>query len=127
MGLHPLQMGIEISKAISDIKDLANTVNRSYQRDPDWIEYHAETLAEKLDIKKAQKSDSPSVAVERKAINLWQDGYHEKAISQIDNEVANGKHDIQTRGWLEQLAARIADNWGNTSRATELQRSAFAH
>ena len=35
--------------------------------------------------------------------------------------------DSQTRGWMEQLAARIADNWGNPTRAEDLQRQAYAH
>ncbi len=122
-----LQIGIDISKEVSDLKDLGGTINRSFQRDTDWVQYHAENLAEVLDSKKSVATNSPSVAVERKAINLWQDGYHEKAISQIEHELSKGAHDIQTRGWLEQLAARIADSWGNVGRATELQQRAFAH
>ncbi len=65
---------------------------------------------------------------ERKAINLWHDGYHEKAIAKIEKALANAKAlDPQIKGWMEQLAARIADRWGNKDRAEDLQRQAYAH
>ena len=45
-------------------------------------------------------------AGERKAINLWHDGYHEKAIVKIEKVLEEGKElDTQTRGWMMQLAA----------------------
>ena len=41
-----LEMGIEISKNISDSKDFMNTINRSFKREKEWVTYHAETLAD---------------------------------------------------------------------------------
>ena len=35
--------------------------------------------------------------------------------------------DSQTRGWIEQYAARIASQWGHTDRAEDLQRQAYSH
>ncbi|WP_223831522.1 hypothetical protein [Bacillus swezeyi] len=66
--------------------------------------------------------------MERKAVNLWNDGYHEKAIAKLEQVVDDDKQapDIQIRGWFQQLAARIADRWGNKERALDLQRQAFA-
>ncbi|MFD2881086.1 hypothetical protein ACFTAO_42715 [Paenibacillus rhizoplanae] len=64
-----------------------------------------------------------------KSINLWHDGYHELAIAKLEQFIITGNHslDIQMRGWLEQLAARIADKWGNKERSQDLQRQAFAN
>ena len=123
-----LEMGAEISKEVSDTKDIARTINRSLTRDNDWVEYHAETRADLVDEEKPEESRFIHAAGERKAINLWHDGYHEKAIATIENtlEKATGL-DPQTRGWMEQLAARIADRWDNHELAEDFQRQAYAH
>jgi hypothetical protein len=123
-----LEMGAEISKEVVDLKDLAQTIKRSFDRDKGWIEYHAETLAELIDEETQSDLRSDQTATERKAINLWQDGYHEQAIAKIEKYLINAKVlDPQTGGWMEQLAARIADKWGNNDRAEDLQRQAYAH
>lgn len=122
-----LEMGIEISKAVTDLKSLADTMGRSYTRDKAWTRYHAETLAELVDEDVSEALLFDQAAAERKAINLWQDGYHERAIAKLEKLLSEAKSiDLQTRGWQEQLAARIADKWGNSERAEDLQRQAFS-
>jgi replicative superfamily II helicase len=122
-----LEMGMEISKAVLDLKSLADTIGRSFTRDKAWTRYHAETLAELVDEDASDTLSFEQAAVERSAVNLWHDGYHERAIAKIEKLLVGSKLiDTQTRGWLEQLAARIADKWGNTDRAEDLQRQAFA-
>ncbi|WP_020406121.1 DEAD/DEAH box helicase [Hahella ganghwensis] len=122
-----LEMGAEISKEVTDLNDLAQTMLRSYNRDQGWIEYHAETLAELVDETSQDKSGFMQAAGERKAFNLWSDGYHEQAIAKIEKTIAAENIDPQTCGWLEQLAARVADKWGHPERAEDLQRQAYAH
>jgi len=124
-----LDMGIEISKEVESVQDLSNTVQRSFDREKDWTEYHAETLAELVDEEDSNDFYIKQAAVERKSINLWNDGYYEQAIAKLEQFVNNDKHtlDIQMRGWIEQLAARIADKWGHTERAQDLQREAYAN
>lgn len=123
-----LEIGSEISKEVKDLKDLAQTIKRSFDRDSGWTEYHAETLAELVDEDIPEEQNYDLAAAERKAINLWIDSYHEQAIAKIEKVLADAKVlDPQTRGWMEQLAARIADKWGNIDRAEDLQRQAFAH
>lgn len=124
-----LEMGADVSKEVRDLKDLAHTIKRSYDRDEDWVEYHAETLAELVDENTVNYKHKDSIsAIERKAFNLWHDGYPQNAIARIEGMLEHQEPlDNQTRGWMEQLAARIADNWGNRERADELQRGAYSH
>lgn len=121
-----LDMGSTVSKAVKDLKDLATTVGKSYDRDSDWVEYHAETLAEEVEPEPADPNRFDQAADERKAFNLWHDGYHQKAIARIEKllDSATGL-DVQTRGWLQQFAARVANQWGQIERAEDLQREAF--
>ena len=124
-----LEMGIEVSKAVNDLQELKNTIAQSYDRDPQWMQYHAGTLADELEITSEKEELFFWVAIERKAFNLWRDGHHEKAISQIER-LLNNKPDIQvdaqSRGWLQQFAACIASQWGHADRAGEFQQAAYA-
>jgi len=122
-----LEIGSEISKEVGDLKDLAQTTKRSLDRDQAWIEYHAETLAELVDDTTPGDVSFLIAAGERKAINLWGDGYPEQAIARLEKVIADDAVDSQTRGWMEQLAARIADRWGHKERAEDLQRQAYGH
>lgn len=121
-----LDMGSTVSKAVTDLKELAKTVGKSFDRDSDWVEYHAETLAEEVKPEKYDPNRFNQAADERKAFNLWADGYHQKAIARIEKFLDADKDlDFQTRGWLLQFSARIANQWGQTDRSEDLQRDAF--
>ena len=122
-----LEMGSTVSKEVKDVNDLENTITLSINRDTGWVEYHAATLAENVIQEAPDPKRFDMAAAERKAFNNWADGYYDKAIAKLD-QVANAQEapDEQTRGWLFQLAGRIANNWGQTERSDELQRSAFA-
>jgi replicative superfamily II helicase len=123
-----LEMGTAISDEVQSLGDLAKTIKRSFDRDTDWTEYHAETLAEMVDDEAPDEVNLDQASVERKALNLWADGVYESAISKIEKELSRNKDlDLQSRGWLEQLAARIAHKWGNVDRAQVFQREAFSH
>ncbi|HDS3853782.1 TPA: DEAD/DEAH box helicase family protein [Legionella pneumophila] len=122
-----LEMGTEISKSISDTEDLKTTIIKSFEREQDWVEYHAETLAEYVDEELFDASQFVYTNAERKAFSLWQDGYPDKAISVIEQCINKNELDKQIKGWLFQLAARIADKWGNYDRAKDLQRQAFSY
>lgn len=120
-------MGSTVSKAVKNRGDLAGTIAKSFNRDPDWVEYHAETLAEDVASEPADPDRFNQAADERKAFDLWYDGYHQKAITRIEKLLGGEKAlDIQTKGRLQQFAARIASQWGQQERAEDLQREAFA-
>ena len=123
-----LEMGIEISKEVSGVKDLGLAIKKCLDRDQAWTEYHAETLAELVDEENLDATRLKRAEGERKAFDLWKDGYHEKAISRLERILDPlQREDPQACGWFQQLAARIADHWGNTDRAEDLQRQAFAN
>lgn len=122
-----LDMGSTVSKEVKDVNDLANTITMSIRRDTGWVEYHADTLAENVKQETADPKRFDAAAAERKAFNNWADGYYDKAIAKLDQVTSNKEAlDDQTRGWLLQLAGRIAHNWGQNDRSDELQRSAFS-
>ena len=121
-----LQMGVEISKNISKSAEFVGTMNRCLGREKDWVEYHAETLAE-LTLRIRVDADAIEGAeTERRALQLWRDGYHEKAIAKLTKRADQKNIDKPEKGWLLQLAARIALDWGKKDQAQELQQRAFA-
>lgn len=124
-----LDMGIEISKEIESPKQLAETINRSIERDKDWTEYHASTLDDLVADNQAVDEELEIAIAERKALNLWDRGLHEKAISTIEKVLKKtGKEiDSQLTGWLQQFAARIANSWGNDEKSNDLQLQAFSN
>ena len=123
-----LEMGAEVSKEVQNPKDLARTIDRSFNRDDGWVQYHAETLAELVDEDARDPLPLAQATVERKVFDLWHDGYHDKAIAKIEKALIDlNSLDTQTRGWMEQTAARIANQWGHSDRAEDLQRQAYAH
>lgn len=122
-----LDMGIEISKEITTPKDLIETINMSIDRNKDWVEYHANSLASMMDGNHSDDSNLDLALMERKAVDLWNDGYYEKAIVKLEKAINKIENDSQLKGWLQQLSARIADNWGNKDRALDLQQQAFSN
>lgn len=123
-----LEMGIEVSKDVEDRKSLARTMNACFSRDKEWIEYHAETLAESVTPEKIDTDSLKEADIEQKAFHLWCDGYCEKAIGKLEKYCyeASGL-DQQSKGWLLQFAARIAYHWGDEAKALQLQQNAYAY
>jgi replicative superfamily II helicase len=122
------EMGEEISAEVSSVDELAQTMRKCLERDQSWLAYHAEKLDELVDVEHTEDARLEGAASERKAVDLWKDGYHEKAISRLDRVAPILEaEDQQALGWVQQLAARIAEQWGNRDKADELQRQAFAN
>jgi replicative superfamily II helicase len=122
-----MRMGVTISDAIANEADVFATVERSFDRDHGWVKYHAETLAEFVEEDKPDDLRYVVASAERKAFNNWRDGYAEKAIARLDKVLNEAKGlDTQSQGWLLQMAARIAENWGNSERASSLQQDAYS-
>jgi len=122
-----MEIGAEVSREVNDLPELAETISRSFNRDSDWVGYHADRLAELVSGDEMNDAAMALAKGERKALNLWADGYNEKAISRIERTVKEvDQVDPHGCGWLEQIGARIADNWEANEKAEDLQRQAFA-
>lgn len=124
-----IDMGVEISREINSMKDLGTTLLRSLNRDDEWVSYHADTLASKMDEGQFNEDSLLIAQAERKAIDLWSDGYHEKAITKLEKITikSGSENDPKLKGWFLQLAARISDDWGNRERADDLQKQAYSN
>lgn len=121
-----LNMGIDISRSIEGRKDLAATVLQSLERHTDWVQYHAEELAEKTDEKHVDLLSVEIAAAERKYLQLYRDGYFEKAISTLERVVGNKGVDNKQKGWLKQLIARAFWYWGAEDNANREQQYAYS-
>ena len=122
-----IDMGNTVSREISSLKELAETMIKSLNRDEDWVEYHAETLAESVDETSTDNANLEHSLTERKSIELWLNGHSEKAISKIREFTTNKVVDQKSKGWLLQLAAKIAHHWGQEELSADLQKEAFAY
>lgn len=124
-----IDVGTTISKEVSSFDEFNETLMKSFNRNSDWIEYHAESLDEGVSEDVDIVVNLNIASVERKAFDLWMDGYHEKAIGKITKylDLVSEEIDKQTKGWLLQFAARIACHWGNDTLADSLQQSAYAY
>jgi len=124
------EMGIEISKNISTRSDIGQTILSCLNRDKDWVEYHAETLAALTETEEDDKSILAQAAIERKVFQLLCNGYFEKAIAKLEKYCKEAteqeKLDQKSRGWLKQISARIAYYWDRKDLAQSLQQFAYA-
>jgi hypothetical protein len=121
-------MGLEVSKNVNNPKELVDLVNSCFTRNKDWLEYHAETLAGSISVEQINSNALDYANVERRAFQLWRDGYFEKAIAKLEEYSLSVKaFDPQSKGWLLQFAARIALYWGKNNKMQELQQHAYAN
>lgn len=124
-----IEIGMQVSKEITDIDELEEIVLRCYNRDAEWISYHADALADLIADEKKDESRYYQTLAERKALNYWIDGYFSKAISTLENFLSEYRDKIGSlnTGWIEQYIARIAYDWGQVDKADELQKEAYSN
>ena len=121
-----LEMGVEISKSISQRGEFTETMDRCFKREKKWVAYNAERLAD-LTFEGATDADAiDSANRERRALQLWRDGYHEQAIAKLTKRADAGPTPRAEKGWLLQFAAKVAFDWGKKDLAQELQQRAFS-
>jgi replicative superfamily II helicase len=122
-----LKIGADVGTEIATKKELVQTMLRCLGRDRDWVEYHAETLAELVWPETVDRDQLAYAAVERNAFRLVRGNYFEKAINRLDRFCEEGSTlDPKGRGWLRQMAARAAHYWGRDDIAQQLQQRAYA-
>ena len=119
-------MGLEVSKNISTPAELAKTMKACFKRDPGWIRFHAERLADLTEETADASLDLALASLELRAFRLLRERQYEKVINEILSFIEkNGDLDKHTQGWLYQLAARGASLNGQRVLSVDLQKEAF--
>ncbi|MGH7486062.1 MAG: helicase, partial [bacterium] len=121
-----LSIGLEVSERIGSPKGLHETMEKCLERSVDWVEFHAEAMA---DAATTVDPDLRSLAIaecERRFFALVRDGYCEKAIGIVEKFIqSTDTLANQTKGWLLELAAWGAQLAGDEAKALDLQQRAF--
>ncbi|MBE7184321.1 MAG: DEAD/DEAH box helicase [Methylobacterium mesophilicum] len=123
-----LTMGQEMSASVTTSKEVGETILKCLNRDPDWVYYHAQELADAAHAAPVNMLALRISGVERKAFKLQRLGHYEKAIELLEKLIADAdlKPDAQRRAWLSATAARIAYQMGEDDRGQKLQTYAFS-
>jgi replicative superfamily II helicase len=123
-----LAMGQEMSTAVTTVNEVAQTILKCLNRDPDWVAYHASELAEAAHSAPANVVALRIAGAERKAFRLQRLGRFEPARELLESLIADEalKTDHQRRAWLAASAARIAYQMDDDAKGQILQTRAFA-
>jgi hypothetical protein len=122
-----IDMGLSISNDVQNEHEFTETAGKCLDRDRDWIQYHAEQLADTVTTEEPDEIRLRQAAVERKAFECLRRGLHETALTKLDRFLGGPcEIDSQLRGWLLQLSAKIAFNWGNGALGQKYQLQAYA-
>ena len=123
-----LTMGQEMSASVTTAKEVGETIMKCLKRDPDWVYYHAQELADAAHAAPVNGVALKIAGVERKAFKLQRLGQYEKAIDLLEKLIIDPdlKLEAQRRAWLSATAARIAYQMGEDERGQKLQTHAFS-
>lgn len=120
-----VNMGHDVSKDIDSETDLIATMNQCLKRDADWTRYHAETLADRGEVPKADETAIAAAVAERKYLRAFSQRLFTEAAGIAQEYAAAHNDDRRLRGWFLQLAARAAYYAQDLPISEELQREAF--
>lgn len=121
-----IEMGKIVSQEVKSVSDLLDVIKQSLDRDSGWTNYHSEELVEYIDNDNIVKKDSSFARIERKIVDLWDMGCLDKAIEKINAFLDHNESiDVNEKGWLQQLAARIAYVLENKTLFEEYQKQAY--
>ena len=123
-----LEIANTVSEAISDSDDLADTVDKCFDRNESWTKFYRKALSDNL-TDDVQITVSDEALVERRVINLWYKGHRDKAIDKLTTFLGNSKDtlDSPTKGWLEHLCSKIHYDNNNVDDSEQLQKRAYGH
>lgn len=123
-----LAMGQEMSASVSSPKEVGETIMKCLKRDPDWVFYHAQELADAAHAAPVNALALKIAGIERKAFKRQRLGQFEAAIGMLEKLIADPdlKDEAQRRAWLSATAARIAYQMGDDDRGQKLQTYAFS-
>lgn len=119
-------MGLDMSKDVTNEKAFEETILQCLNRDREWIQYHAEALANLTTTDPVDEAQLSLASVERESLQLLRDSQYEDAVAKLDTFCESQPTlSPSMKGWLLQLAARAAMLWGNEGMSQGLQRRAY--
>ena len=123
-----LKMGQEVSGAVTTIQEFWETILKCLERDHDWVAYHASELSEAANLVTGDTLALRVAAVERKAFKHQRLGEYRKAITLLENTIADEEltSDKRWKAWLAAEAARISFQMNDDQKGQDLQTKAFA-
>ena len=123
-----LTMGQEISTTVTTPNEIFDTLMKCLKRDPDWVYYHAQELADAAHAAPVNALALKIAGIERKAFKRQRIGQFETAIDLLEKLIADPdlEQDAQRRAWLSATAARIAYQMSDDDRGQRLQTHAFS-
>lgn len=123
-----LAMGQEMSASVTTAEEVGDTIMKCLKRDPDWVYYHAQELADAAHAAPVNGVAMKIAGAERKAFKLQRLGQYERAIDLLEKLIVDPdlKAEAQGRAWLSATAARIAYQIGEDERGQKLQTHAFS-
>lgn len=123
-----LELGQDISSAVTSPKEFYETANKCLGRDPDWVTYHASELAAAAKATGINPSELELVGTERRAFRLQRLGQHQNALNTLDAAMAKPEvaGNQEVKAWLSALASRIASQMGDDVAAQRYQTAAFS-
>jgi replicative superfamily II helicase len=120
-----IKIAFDTTKEITTVEGLAETINQCLNRDPDWVNYHAQELAKLTDLPKPEIKKIEVVGIIRKAYNFADDKQYDKAVAKLNSIISSDAED-RVKGITRELQARFAYFWGNFDDSEKYQKSAFA-
>ena len=120
-----LNMGQEMSKEVTTLEEMNETIFKVLNRDLDWVGYHASELADAVHAESIDYSALNIAAEERKVFRLQRLGQYDKALAEIEKLAHEENEDSKRKAWFFALAARIAYQMGEWGKGNEHQTTAY--
>jgi tetratricopeptide (TPR) repeat protein len=120
-----IKIAFDTTKEITTIDGLYDTISQCINRDPDWVNYHAQELAKLTDLPKSEIQKIEVAGKMRKAFNFADDKQYDRAIANL-NSVISSEADDRLKGIAKELQARFAYFWGKFDDSEKYQKAAFA-
>lgn len=120
-----IKIAFNTTKEIQNTEALIETINQCLNRDPDWVNYHAQELAKLTELPQPEIGKIDVAEKLRKAFNLADYKQYDKAIPKL-NSIISGDADENIKGIAMEFQARFAYFWGNIDESEKYQKGAFS-
>ncbi len=123
-----VEIGEDICNEIDSLDALGKTMKLCLERESEWTEYHANSLADSAVEQPVDVQSLEIAEAERRYFRLVRIGYNQKAAATMEDFARQTQClDPMQRGWLFELSARAAHLDGDSEKREKLQHEAFSY